>query len=67
MILQTTNYSDSYEFGVGNDIRWKWNYWDASDVSPADSTSEALDDLAADCSWVVGKAQHIAYSCEILA
>ncbi|MEA1999239.1 MAG: hypothetical protein U9N61_07955 [Euryarchaeota archaeon] len=41
------------EFGVGNDIRWKWNYWDASDVSPADSTSEALGDLSADCSWVV--------------
>jgi len=41
------------EFGVSNDIRWYWNYWDASDVSPADSTLEALHDLRDDCSWVV--------------
>ncbi|MEA1999487.1 MAG: hypothetical protein U9N61_09250 [Euryarchaeota archaeon] len=41
------------EFGVSNDIRWYWNYWDASDVSPADSCSDALDDIAGDCSWAV--------------
>jgi len=41
------------EFSVSNDIRWYWNYWDASDVSPADSCSDALDDLADDCSWAV--------------
>ena len=41
------------EFGVSNDIRWYWNYWDASDVSPADRTLEALHDLRDDCSWVV--------------
>jgi hypothetical protein len=40
------------EFGVGMNVYWYWNSWDASDVSPADSTSKALGDLKGDVSWV---------------
>lgn len=39
-------------FGIGVNVYWNWNYWDASDISPADSTQAALDDLREDVSWV---------------
>lgn len=38
-------------FGIGVNVYWYWNYWDASDVSPADSTSAALADLEEDTAW----------------
>lgn len=31
---------------------WFWNYWDASDVSPAANSSRVLTDLAEDTAWM---------------
>ncbi len=41
------------QFGV--DMKWIWyfNYWDASDISPADNSIKALEDLAEDEGWIV--------------
>ena len=39
-------------FGIGVNVYWNWNYWDASDVSPADSTQSALVDLEDDTKWI---------------
>ena len=36
---------------IGVNVYWYWDYWDASDVSPADSTSTALADLEEDTAW----------------
>jgi len=47
------------EFDVGMNVYWYWNSWDASDVSPADSCEEALEDLWDDCSWVVDQENDI--------
>ncbi len=39
-------------FDIGVNIYWYWNYWGASDVSPASSSSVALADLKDDTNWV---------------
>ncbi|KKG10859.1 M12 family metallo-peptidase [Methanosarcina sp. 2.H.A.1B.4] len=43
-------------FGIGVNVYWNWNYWDASDISPANSTLQALYDLKEDTGWVRGSA-----------
>ncbi len=44
---------DRFEnFGIGVNTYWYWDYWDASDVSPAGNSSKALADLKEDTSWV---------------
>ena len=40
------------EFGVDMKLHWYINFWNASDVNPADNTSAALNDLHDDVSWV---------------
>jgi len=40
------------EFGVNMNVFWYWNHWDASDVSPADDSYQAVLDLEEDKSWV---------------
>jgi len=40
------------EFGVDMKLHWYLNFWNASDVNPADNTSAALNDLHDDVSWV---------------
>ena len=47
------------QFGVDMIWYWYFNYWDASDISPADSCEEALDDLDDDCGWVVDQENDI--------
>lgn len=39
------------EFDVDMTLFWHWNFWNAYDISPADSCSKALEDLSDDCSW----------------
>jgi hypothetical protein len=39
------------DFGIGVNVYWYWNYWDASDVSPANSASMAIADLYEDTAW----------------
>ena len=39
-------------FGIGVNVYWYWNYWDASDISPDDSTQSALVDLKDDTNWI---------------
>jgi len=39
-------------FGVDIIVYWHWNFWDASDISPSDSSYEALKDLKEDTSWI---------------
>lgn len=41
------------QFGVDMIWYWYYNYWDASDISPADSCKNALKDLAEDEGWIV--------------
>ncbi|MGB9928690.1 MAG: M12 family metallo-peptidase [Methanosarcina sp.] len=66
------------DFGIGVNTYWYWNSWDASDVSPADSSSSALTDLKEDTNWVRDSANDmvigwthnmdhngIAYECDI--
>ncbi|ADI74343.1 hypothetical protein Metev_1491 [Methanohalobium evestigatum Z-7303] len=36
------------QFNINVDRTWYWNGWDASDVSPADDSSNALEDLIED-------------------
>lgn len=43
-------------FGIDVNVYWYWNYWDASDVSPAGSALQALYDLEEDTNWVRGSA-----------
>jgi len=39
------------EFGVSMYDTWYLGFWDASDVSDSDNSSQVLDDLREDCSW----------------
>ena len=39
------------EFGVSMYDNWYLGFWDASDVSNSDNSSQVLSDLAEDCSW----------------
>ena len=45
------------QFGINVYITWYWNYWDASDVSPADDTEAVKDDLDEDHGWEVVEAE----------
>ena len=47
------------EFDIDMTLFWHWNFWDASDISPDDSCSKALIDLADDCSWVIDQENDI--------
>jgi hypothetical protein len=47
------------EFDIDMTLFWHWNFWDASDISPDDSCSKALEDLNDDCSWVIDQENDI--------
>jgi hypothetical protein len=47
------------DFGIGVNVYWYWNSWDASDISPADSADNGLDDLREDTDWVRNSANDL--------
>jgi hypothetical protein len=49
----TVDASERFEdFGINAYTMWHYNCWDASDISPTDSSSAALSDLRQDCAYI---------------